>query len=479
MTTASKRPTSAPETTRPAAHRRSSTWFAILIASLAGLAAFSLIRPAFEGGPYYRPRGAGTTYAYWYLVVAASVPYLLALRAGRLPTARSLLIGAGVLFAAFVPAPALQSQDIYQYLLYGKMAAGGVNPYVVAPATTGDPWLRFTLWDSARTVYGPLWTAASAATARLGDGGLVTPFIAMKLLTGGLAVGAAGMLAAATRREGDDGRLALFTFAFNPLVVVAVGLGAHADAAVAAAIAGAMVAHRRGRALAVTLLLTVAALVKAYAALALVAWLVVLLRRRGGSWAVGHAAAAAGVAAVAFEPFWAGADTFSGYREIGEMSSASLVGSIQRLVSGTPGDASASVPAVSVVAGVLLVTGAMWILRRRTDDPWRPALELMAVYVLLSPWFLPWHLIGPVALASVVSASAATSGVLAFSGTSMISAAGGGTLPPTVGLSVQTLFRYGPPLLAAWRVRPAGPRSRPAGPERSAVPPRSPAGGRS
>jgi hypothetical protein len=467
--TADAEVTSGPDEQTDAPTARGPAWFWILAVSLGCLAVFFLVRPAIGPGAYYRPRPAGTTYDYWFLFLAAFVPYGLSLRRGaRLPSARTLLWSTGVLYAALIPAPAVQSQDLYQYLLYGKMAAAGTNPYVIAPVATGDPWLGFTLWDDARTLYGPLWTAASAAVVRLWDGRLLEAFLGIKALAGGLAVGAAAMLAAAMR-DRDAGARAVVAFAWNPLVVASVGLGAHADAGVAAAFAGAMLAHRRGRDGAVTLLLGVASLVKAYAGLAVVAWLIVLWQRRGPRATLLHASAAAFAVAAGYAPFWEGARTFTGLAQVARHSSASLTGAVERLIVGTSGSRTGGVAAVRGVAALGMAAAVVWLWRRRERDPWRAALTLLAAYALLSPWHLYWHLVGAVALAAAVGAGPLVRGVQTFSASSLIVAGasttfGGAFAGP--GLALQTALRYGPPLLAAhgtlrrgrprWRRAPRG-----------------------
>ncbi len=106
---------------------------------LLGFALFLLAGPFFDAAPAYRPRPPGTHYAYSFLVIAAFVPYSLALR-GR-PGLRAALGGAAILWLVLLPAAIVQSQDAYAYLIYGKLwAVHGANPYVVVPqAFASDP----------------------------------------------------------------------------------------------------------------------------------------------------------------------------------------------------------------------------------------------------------------------------------------------------------------------------------------------------
>lgn len=124
--------------------------FLVLLATLGGLVAFFLLEGIVANHPYYGPRSA-TGFTYWYLVAAAFAPYAWAIhsyRRGDRPSMRLLWVSAVVLYVALIPTPALQSQDLYQNLLYGKMALEGHNPYVVTTASLQDPWRAWTHWDT-------------------------------------------------------------------------------------------------------------------------------------------------------------------------------------------------------------------------------------------------------------------------------------------------------------------------------------------
>ncbi len=429
-----------------------------LVATLGALAAFFLIRPALQDAPYYRPRPGGRTYDYWELVVVASVPWAIAMwgeaRGGRART--GVLLGvAAVLYTALIPAPAQQSQDIYQYLIYGRMALDGYSPFAVLPVDAHSPWLAFSSWHRTASVYGPAWTALSQASVWLGRS-LTGAFLVMKAAAAALTLVAAwGLVRAAGLRRGSmTPSLAVLAFAFNPLVFVSAGLGAHADVAVAAAFAWAVVAERRGRPWGVTALLAVAALVKPYAALGLAVWLIVLWRRSGAGSAGRHALASAGAAVAAFAPYWSGLDTFRGLGEIGSRASASLVGSVVRIAAGNPDSANAGATAAGaagrVLALALIAGGIVWAARwRRTpDDPWTAAAAVSLLYVAVTPWYLYWHLLGALALAIAAAHPALLGGALTFGASSMIVVPGGRLGGEVPGLVVQTALRYAPPFVA-------------------------------
>src|SRR5690349_21769651 len=293
--------------------------FVALVACLGAVAAFFLIRPALAAGAYFGPR-SDTGYSDWFLVALCFLPYGLALRAyerGDRPQLRLVFWSAVALYVVLIPAPAQQSQDLYQSLLYGKMALHGSNPYIVTPATIGDPWDAWTKWNDRLSVYGPVWTALCAAVVWAARGNLTASFLLLKTVTAACAVGCVSMLLRATdaaRQQSapglrHDGGFAVLAFALNPLVVFSVGLGAHPDVVVAALVAGAVLAERRGRDAVTTAALVLAALVKAYAGLVLVAWLVALVRRRGSRAGSAHVALCAAAAVAAYAPFWNGLRT--------------------------------------------------------------------------------------------------------------------------------------------------------------------------
>lgn len=434
--------------------------FVALVACLGVVAAFFLIRPALAHGAYYGPR-SDTAYSDWFLVALCFIPYGLAIhdhRRGRRVPARLLFWSAVALYAVLIPAPAQQSQDLYQSLLYGKMALHGHDPYVVAAATLRDPWHAWTKWNDTLSVYGPVWTILCAAAVAVARSNLTAAFLLMKAMTATCAIVCVSALARAT--GGAQGRatagirhdagFVVLAFALNPLVVFSVGLGAHPDIVVAALVAGAVLAEQRRKDVITTVLLVLAALVKAYAALVLIAWLIALVRRRGSRALVAHASLCAAAAVVAYAPFWRGLRTFAGLRAVGRLASASLTGSIVRMLSDRP-TAVAAAPTTYATAVRWIALGVVAIATigvarstRTRAEPWRAAALLFGAYAVVTPWYLPWQILGLLALGVVVTDEAVTRPVMVFSGTSVF--VGGGLL-------LQGVVRYGPPLVVAARSR--------------------------
>jgi hypothetical protein len=445
-----------------------------LLIGFIGVAAFSaffLVRPFFDAEPAYRPRPPGTTQAYSFVVVAAFVPYALAVWAARrgVPL-RWSLGGTVVLHALVLPAALTQSQDLYAYLFYGKMwAVFAANPYVDLPLRFAtDPWFPWMRWPGQPTVYGPLWTMVTAAPAWLAGGSLSLAFVLAKVVVTGLGAAAVAGLLRAARVRGLDAGLALLVVGWNPLLIVSLPLGGHADVAVAAAFLWALVADRRRRPAVAALLLTAATLVKAYAGVVLVVYLLALVRR-SVPVAARATAVSAGVGALCWAPFWVGPETLSGLARIGGQASSSLGGTVQTALGAVlPSDLAGWIVrlvGVMVVAAVVLVVARSPGFAR---DPWPGCAAAFAAYLAVTPWFLPWHLIGLLALAAVAASAKLRAAAFVFSGTAPLTASFGGSW---WGRWIQTVLRYGAPALTwvtAGARRETGPRA-----ERSPPPRRS------
>ena len=202
------------------------------------------------------------------------------------------------------------------------------------------------------------------------------------------------------------------------------------------------------------MLLVLAALVKAYGALVLIAWLIALTRRRGARTGFAHASLCAAAAGVAYAPFWRGFRTFAGLRAVGRLASASLTGSIVRMLSDRPTAILAApttyATAVRWIAVGVVATATIVVARsaRTRAEPWRAAALLFGAYAVVTPWYLPWQILGLLALGVVVTEESVARPVMVFSGTSLF--VGGGLL-------LQGIVRYGPPLVVAARTRIAHP----------------------
>jgi hypothetical protein len=448
----------------------------VLLLSFLGLisfAAFFLVRPFLDGAPAYRPRPPGTAQAYSFLVVAAFAPYALAVCAARrgVPL-RWAVAGTIALHGVVLPAALAQSQDLYASLFYGKMwAVHDANPYVDLPIRfASDPWFPWVRWPDQPSVYGPVWTIVSSGPAWISGGSLSMAFALAKVAVAAMGAATVAGLIRAARHRGISPGLVVLLVAWNPLVIVSLPLAGHADVAVTAALPWALVADRRGRPALAALLLTGATLVKAYIGVVLVVYLLALARRSVGDAARALAISVA-VAAVAWLPFWSGPETMSGLARIGERTSSSLGGTLQQAAATILGDPVAGV-AIRVTGAAMILAVLFVVFRERgfAHDPWPAAAATLAAYLLVTPWFLPWHVTGLLALAAVAASSPLRAAAFTFSGTAPLTASFGGVW---WGRVLQTAIRYGVPAVA---FTIAGRRERAGTPGRPLPPQPSPAG---
>jgi glycosyl transferase family 87 len=225
------------------------------------------------------------------VLVAAEV------RRPRLDRRAVLALGAVVLVAA-VAAPPRQSRDLWVYAMYGRMVAHHhVSPYRhVAAEFPHDPWTAKVPhgWRQTRSVYGPLFTGASAAAMAPAGNSFLAGRLIFQLLA---AAGVAGCLWLIERRTRSAAALALL--ALNPVVVVSVVNGGHNDALVGLAVLGGVLLAGR-RPVVAGLVLGAAVLIKAAALLPLGVVAVWLWRRRGWRAAAGLGAVAGACALVGY-----------------------------------------------------------------------------------------------------------------------------------------------------------------------------------
>ena len=372
----------------------------------------------------------------WVLVVVVLAGYVLLLGEAWARRVRlsSVLVASGVSLAISVPAPLLLSRDVYTYAAYGRIEVlYHHNPYVATLSSfPHDPFVAVASaqWLPTHSHYGPLFTLLSAAIARIWAGSPGTTILAFKLLTGLAIAAATGFVAlAATRTRPDRAPLAAALVGLNPVLVVHTVGGGHVDALIAAPLAAALaIAVTRpretsARALAVTVLLTAACLVKTLIVPALVLW-VWWLARTGrsnrGRIVLAHLAVIAGLAFASVTPFLAGWHTLAPFATLGGVeawaSPSHLVGSGAQAIFGSP--AAVAVEAAFLVLFVVL----LWRLAGRTgsSDPgaaWGTALLLLALSMpFLLPWYAAWFapFLGLLADDALLLAGALVTGVLAL-----------------------------------------------------------------
>jgi alpha-1,6-mannosyltransferase len=153
--------------------------------------------------------------------------------------------------APLVLVPPMFSKDVYSYLAQSKIAALGLNPYLLGPATAlgvADPLTRGVpnIWRDTPAPYGPLFITVGRVVTSLSGDHVVTGVYLQRLLE---LVGIAMIVWALprlARRFGVQPVSALWLGAANPLVLWHLVIGSHNDALmIGLMLAGFEVALRR------------------------------------------------------------------------------------------------------------------------------------------------------------------------------------------------------------------------------------------
>ncbi|MEU8586044.1 polyprenol phosphomannose-dependent alpha 1,6 mannosyltransferase MptB [Streptomyces sp. NPDC048664] len=216
------------------------------------------------------------------LLIAAWALLGRLLRDPEPPPPSDLLIVLAVWAAPLLLAPPLFSRDVYSYLAQGAMVDAHIDVYAHGPAQLGGPLADQVapVWRDTAAPYGPVFLMVASALSRLTHGQLPAGLIGMRLVAlAGVALMAAALPRLA-RQCGADPAAALWLGALNPLVLLHLVAGAHNDAIMLGLLGVGLLAARGRLHLLGAVLVTLAALVKAPAALGLLA--VVALRRQVG-----------------------------------------------------------------------------------------------------------------------------------------------------------------------------------------------------
>jgi alpha-1,6-mannosyltransferase len=365
----------------------------------------------------------------------------------RLP--RLLVLGAPVLFIGMLLLTyPLTSTDIYDYLFRGRMLAHyQVNTFLARPQEfPDDPLLRFVAWKHVVSAYGPLWEGASLLTARLAGerpGAPLTPampqllrlLFAYKLLAmlGFLLCGAAIWMAVGGEAPARRWQ-ATYLWLWNPLalwetvgaahndvwmllpVVLALGLmrrwmAAPAQGDAPAPTAGGAPLRNLLLPIAALLLIVAGALVK-FAVLMLGPAVLAAALRRVGGWRARLALVllggglCAGLAAVAYAPFWSGWETLQNVRDRGDLLNVSWLAALRSALAATMPEKEAG-RAAALAGAALLAAGsawAAWAAWRRPEALPRHMLGLVLWFLLVcNPWFMPWYAVWALPLAALLA----------------------------------------------------------------------------
>ncbi|MDF3301384.1 polyprenol phosphomannose-dependent alpha 1,6 mannosyltransferase MptB [Streptomyces tropicalis] len=321
----------------------------------------------------------------------------------RPPSPRDLLLVLAAWAAPLLLAPPLFSRDVYSYLAQGAMVDAHLDVSGYGPAHLGGPLADEVapLWRHTGAPYGPVFLACAGALSGLTRTDVPAGLLGMRLLALlGLALMAAALPRLA-RACGADPSAALWLGALNPLVLLHLVAGAHNDAVMLGLLGAGLVAALGRRPVAAAVLVTLAALVKAPAALGLAA--VVALDLRAGRGPVRAVATTTAVAAATTAAATAAAGTGYGWtRALATPVSAqnwaptSLLGRATGALLRRLGDGPAplAVPAwhAAGLAATAVVVLLLWV-RLRGRPVYALGLSLAAVAAFgpaLRPWYALW-----------------------------------------------------------------------------------------
>ena len=352
--------------------------------------------------------------AYVQLTVAVSALYAIALVTAwrwsdRVP--RALFLGFPVLFAGALIAmyPPTAASDLFHYHADARTAwLFGQNPLVFPPGDTDYPIL-FS-WNTLPSPYGPGWSLLTGIFAPLmmPKDYLLATLFGFKVLAAASYLGCAWLVYRIVSIAPSGRPLFAFVlFAWNPFMLLRVVGDGHNDLVMMFFALLALLAARRRMWTFVFLLLSASVLIKHSTALLgppllLYAW----HRLEGPPPARVRALApglalGAGLAALAYLPFWAGAATFDGVLRQTELLITSTPDVLRALLSGRAvGTEDATLArGLALIAFSFLVVPCAWQARRSFDSLVVSGFHLMFFYlVIASAWFRPWYMLWPATL---------------------------------------------------------------------------------
>ncbi|MEO7003230.1 MAG: hypothetical protein ABI068_15560 [Ktedonobacterales bacterium] len=374
---------------------------------------------------------------------AATLAPLIALRDGghavrlALSDRRLLALALGaalVLGVTLVLLPALPSDDLFSYILYGRISViHHANPLIATPSDfPNDPFLHLVFWRDTRSVYGPVWLLLSGGLALLADvfgGSLFTYTLLFKLL--GLAAHLLnawliwlilGRLSGATPARRLAGTL---FYAWNPLCVLEFCASAHNDAVMLTLLLLGIYLLLRDHEV-WALVAFAASISTKYVPLALLPFYFVYVARRLAAQNVGWRriglalAWRVGLLALTLialtAPYWSGPQTVESllYSPPAQQLNNSLLEAIQWplrwLAQGAFGMGAAAARALvdtTLKALALLLFGLLWLYEFRrtrtltgTVQAWGWALVWYAL--VASGWFWPWYVTWALAVVALL-----------------------------------------------------------------------------
>jgi hypothetical protein len=333
----------------------------------------------------------------------------------------ALLMRVGLLFVE----PYL-STDIYRYIWDGRVQASGINPYRYVPSAAEVSYLRDTAIfpsinraDYAVTIYPPAAQAIFLAVTRLGESvvAMKAGLLAFEAATIALLLALLGRLGMPPTR--------IVAYAWHPLPIWEIAGSGHVDIAMCALLMGGLLLFLRGRTLLAGVAVTLGALVKPTALLALpVLW-------RPWSWRLPLVVMLTAI--LAYLPYLSVGSGVLGYLwgyidEEGLMSGRgfSALWLMERFTGPVPGAAHAYV----AIAALVMVCLSVAVAFRKDRSPQTSVASLswllVIFLVVVSPHY-PWYFL--VLAALLVIYPSATAWVLTLACPLLYDVVGGSLWP--------------------------------------------------
>jgi Glycosyltransferase family 87 len=281
--------------------------------------------------------------------------------------------------------------DFFNYIVYGRMAAHGLNPYTHAPVR-GAHGAAYALsnWHHLPSPYGPLFTLLCEPISVLP---LPVAYWVLKAVIVGAALGTLALVGGLARRLGRSPQRALACAALCP-ATLALGVGGfHNDMPAILCLVGAAACLVQARSadgarwdVAAGALVVIAAGLRP--PFAVVVPLVVLGARRRMPALAGAAAAGAVVGLVMLVAFHGALPALKLQgRLVTPLSVPNLLG-----VAAGRGGADATVRALARDTAALLAVGGVLVVARRPGRALPAIAIVLLTTVVALPWVMPWYL---------------------------------------------------------------------------------------
>jgi alpha-1,6-mannosyltransferase len=323
-----------------------------------------------------------------------------------------ILAGGVLLTLLLTPAYPIGANDVFEYTAQGELLARhGLNPMVHTLDEFPDlPWFDHIVWLDHVSYYGPVWSWIEAGIVKVfGTADLVRLVIAFKLAAVSAYLVSCLLIVRILRDRAPRTVVSgLLMFAWNPLVLFEVAVNAHNDMLVGTLILAGVFFWQQRRLLWMLAMLTLAALVKAPAAVVLPLFAVAAWRSepeyRRRQFLIQGGLVMLGVAGAAYLSLPEGLAGLSNLPKLGGFFTQSLPTVIklswQLFVPEAVARAAAFV-AVLCLLGSLVLRQIRAINRTPAQAELHVFNALLFLLLLCIPWFQAWYLLWILPLAAV------------------------------------------------------------------------------